>query len=79
MFNSKHGIQLPDENGDIIKLLSNKNFNVQEVNQKLWDQAIVWPITHSSSGMWVKKSSKINYTKMNSSAHPLDAQFLYWK
>ncbi len=76
MFLSKHGIQLPDSNGNILKLLEKREFNVQEINKELWDQAIIWPIRHYSQGFWIKKSSKIDITKLNLSLNPIDFQFL---
>lgn len=77
MFKSKQGINLPDENNEIHKVLENENFTIQKVNEIIWDQAIVWPVTHSSSGMWIKKTSNINVKKLNASIHPFDAQFIY--
>lgn len=79
MFKSKQGINLPDQYHKIFEILENENFNIQEVNEELWNQAIIWPITHSSNGMWIKKSSHINVNELNTSLLPLDAQFIYWQ
>lgn len=77
MFKSKQGINLPDENNEIHKVLENENFTIQKVNEMIWEQAIVWPVTHTSSGMWIKRSSNINVKSLNTSIHPFDAQFIY--
>ena len=76
MFLSKHGIQLPDENGEIRKLLESKNIDIQEINQAIWDQAIIWPIRHYSQGFWIKKESKINLSNLNLAMNPIDFQFV---
>jgi len=55
MFLSKEGIRLPDENGDITNIIKNDEFSLQEVNKRIWDQAIIWPILHHSHSFWVKK------------------------
>lgn len=80
MFLSKHGIQLPDSTGEIKTILSdNQKVDLQNINQLLWDQAIIWPIRHYSQGFWVKKSSKIDLTRLNLTMNPIDFQFLSWK
>lgn len=76
MFLSKQGIQLPDESGEISELLNNEKIDVQAVNQKLWEQAIIWPVRHYSTGIWLKKSSKIDLSELNISLHPIDFQYI---
>lgn len=78
MFKSKHGIKLPDANGEIVKLIET-DFNVQEVNQKIWDQAIVWPILHYSTGFWIRKDIDLDISDLNISLTPIDFQFVRWK
>lgn len=78
MFNSKHGIQLPDENGEIRKIIKSDNFDVQEVNRMLWEQGIIWPIRHYSMGFWLKKSKNIDISNLNLALHPIDFQFVKW-
>lgn len=51
---SQEGIWLPDQNDEIRKILSKETFSIQEVNRRLFDQAIVWPVTHYSVGIWAK-------------------------
>ncbi len=79
MFLSEQGIKLPDETGEIMKLLSKENFSVQDVNSLIWDQAIIWPIRHYSTGFWIKNDSNINISELNLTAHPIDFQFIKWK
>lgn len=79
MFMSKQGIRLPDESGEIKRKLLNDDFDVQEINELLWDQAIIWPVRHYSMGFWTKNSSDIDVSMLNLTLHPIDFQFLYWK
>lgn len=79
MFMSKQGIQLPDESGEIKTKLSQDDFDVQEINKLLWDQAIIWPVRHYSMGFWTNNSSNIDVSNLNLTLHPIDFQFLYWK
>lgn len=78
MFLSKQGIMLPDENGKIHKILAS-NFNVQEINQELWNQAIIWPIKHFSTGFWIRKNTNIDISNLNILLTPIDFQFVKWK
>lgn len=77
MFKSKHGIKLPDSTGEIKKIIEN-DFLVQVVNQKLWDQAIIWPVLHYSTGFWIKKNSNLDISSLNISLTPIDFQFVRW-
>lgn len=76
MLLSDHGIKLPDENGEIKKLVKSDNFDVQKVNEMLWDQAIIWPINHMAIGLWINKSSGISLKNYNSILPPLDLQWV---
>lgn len=76
MFQSKQGINLPDDDGSINRKLLNDNFDFQEINSLIWEQGIIWPIRHYSMGFWIKNSSLINLTEMNLSMQPIDFQFL---
>lgn len=78
MFKSKHGIMLPDESGEILKLLDN-DFNVQDINKELWEQAIIWPLKHYSSGFWYRNDSDLDISELNLLLTPMDLQFLRWK
>ncbi len=79
MFLSKHGINLPDSTGKIKEILKDNFFDVQKVNEELWDQAIIWPIRHYSQGFWVKRSSRVDLSKLNLSMNPIDFQFVSWE
>jgi len=76
MFLSEQGIKLPDENGEIKNLVKNELFDVQKVNQLLWDQAIIWPVNHMALGLWINKSSHISLKNYNSILPPLDLQWI---
>lgn len=75
MFESKEGIRLPDINEEIKPLLTNIKENLTEINNKLWDQACVIPITHYSSGLWVKKGL-VDTTRLNSTLPATNFQFI---
>ena len=76
MFLSKEGIKLPDSTGKILKELAQKNPDINIINREIWDQAIIWPIRHYSSGYWFKKESNIDYGQMNFDSASIDFQFL---
>jgi hypothetical protein len=74
MFLSKEGIRLPDSDGSIHKELEKNYPNLQRVNELLWKQGIVWPVTHYASGLWAK--SGIDFSMMNLIIPPADFQWL---
>ena len=76
MFLSKQGIKLPDSSGLITEELKGEVPNVQKINQLLWDQAIIWPLRHYSTGLWIKKDSKLNFAELNVDSMALDFQFI---
>ncbi|MEQ1664992.1 MAG: ABC transporter substrate-binding protein [Bdellovibrionales bacterium] len=78
MFLSKEGIGLPDETGEIKKLLNDDPLDVAKINQLLWEQAIIWPNSHASRGMWAKKDL-LDFSQLNVALPPVDFQFLGWK
>lgn len=53
MVKSHEGIRLPDPTGRLQALVDNACFDPQALNQFLWDDAIVWPVAHTASGLWV--------------------------
>lgn len=79
MFLSKEGIKLPDITGKIKEELKKENPDINYINQEMWDQAVIWPIRHYSSGYWFNKKSKIDYSEMNFDSPAIDFQFLRWK
>lgn len=78
MFLSKEGIKLPDISGNIRKELAKKDPDINIINQELWEQAIIWPIRHYSSGYWFNKKSSIDYSEINFNSPAIDFQFLKW-
>lgn len=76
MFLSKEGIQLPDQDGSIIEMLNADSFQIQEVNKKLWDQGIVWPVNHLSFGIWFNSDLKYNSKELNLELFPIDFWWL---
>lgn len=79
MFFSKQGISLPDLNGKIKFALDQSNFDPQEINQMIWDQSVIWPMTHFSIGYFVPKNTALDLDKINLSLPPTDFQWLGWK
>jgi ABC-type transport system substrate-binding protein len=77
MFLSKEGILLPDSTGEILKEIGQTTIDVQKVNQLLWDQAIIWPVTHYSSGLWA--APDIDFSKINLVLPPTRFQWIGWK
>lgn len=63
MFFSKEGIRLPDSTGEIKRILHLPQMDFQLVNKLLWSQAIIWPISHFSYGVW--STSKIDISQIN--------------
>lgn len=75
MFKSKEGIQLPDRDGTIEPLLGDTSANLSLINQKIWDQGIIVPLTHFSSGLWVKRNL-LDMRELNLSLPPTNFQFI---
>lgn len=62
---SRQGIWLPDADGSIHKELNEARVSPQKVNQLLFDQSIIWPVTHATYGIWAKKHLDLNrYNKL---------------
>lgn len=78
MFLSKQGIQLPDESGEMLAELKKDKIDIQKINRLLWEQAIIWPIRHTSSGFWIKKDSNLDISILNTTLNPIDFQFIRW-
>jgi hypothetical protein len=77
MFLSKEGIRLPDSNGKILTELKSSKLNPQKINALLWEQAIIWPVTHFASGFWAK--SDLDFSQINLILPPTDFSLLGWK
>lgn len=75
MFFSKEGIQLPDEDGSITKILKEENFSVDEINQKIEEQALIWPVAHFSYFFWYR-GDFIDFSEYNSTLPPMDFSWI---
>lgn len=78
MFNSKQGIRLPDVTGEILNEIEKNDFEIQNINKKIWEQNVVWPLGHMALGVWVK-NNKLDLSKYNFILPPLDLQWLSYK
>tara|TARA_Y100000768_G_scaffold116943_1_gene86374 strand:- start:7168 stop:8595 length:1428 start_codon:yes stop_codon:yes gene_type:complete len=70
MINSTAGIRIPDMNGKLKKLASEEEVDVNQINKEIWDQAIIWPIAHFTSGLFSK--SFVDLNKLNLIQPPID-------
>lgn len=68
---SKEGIRLPDPTGRLRDLVSRDNFEPQDMNKILWDDALIWPLSHSASGLWID-SSRVDFSLINSTQPPTE-------
>ena len=74
MFFSKEGVRLPDPDLSASAELNKSNPNIQSINEKLYNDAIIWPITHFAFGFWSK--GFIDFSKYNSLLPPADFQWI---
>lgn len=79
MFNSRHGINLPDPTGKAKLTIEKSNFEVQDVNKLIWSDSLIWPVEHFSLGYWVNKNSNIDMTHINLVLPPTDFNYIYLK
>jgi hypothetical protein len=79
MFFSSEGIHLPDADGRIYNELKSEKFDIQKINDLLWEQAIVWPVNHLALGLWVRKDSEVNLENLNLALPPVDFRFVKQK
>jgi hypothetical protein len=75
MVKSKEGIRLPDPTGQLREVVNQDKVDVARFNQILWDDAIIWPITHMVLGLWIKKG-KIDVSLLNLSLPPSDLSLI---
>jgi hypothetical protein len=75
MVNSKEGIRLPDPTGNLKRIVNRAQFSPQEVNDQLWNDAIVWPLNHLSFGLWAKNGS-FDLSQVNVSLPPTDLSWI---
>lgn len=77
MFQSKEGILLPDESGEIAKELDKNPIDLQKINLLLWNDGIIWPVAHYSSGLWGRPD--LDFSQINLVLPPTSFQWIGWK
>lgn len=65
MFLAKEGARLSDLDGSIKEIIQEETFDLEKVNQKIWDQAMIWPLIHYSYGVWAIKGKKLDMAEVN--------------
>jgi hypothetical protein len=74
MFESREGIRLPDVDGRIREELQRRAPSVQVINELLWDQAAVWPLSHYALGMWARAT--VDTALLNAVLPPVDLEWV---
>lgn len=77
MFLSKEGIQLTDTDGSIHQELSKSIIDVQQINELIWEQAVIWPVGHFATGLWAKDD--LDFSNLNTALPPTELQWIGWK
>lgn len=72
MFSSE-GIFLPDPSGSAHALFRELGFSLNKINKVIFDDAIIWPVFHETSGFWVHKG--VDLSRYN---HSLPMSELQW-
>ncbi|MEK7721870.1 MAG: hypothetical protein AAB359_05725, partial [Elusimicrobiota bacterium] len=62
------GVRLPDPTGKCLKLIDKPRIDIQKVNEVLWDDAIIWPVTHLSIGLWGR--TELDFSLINTIIPP---------
>ena len=75
MFNSKEGIRLPDADGSIKYELEKQNkMDLSKINELIWEQGIIWPLSHFSNGIWTKDT--IDVSNLNTAIPPIEFNWI---
>ena len=53
MVHSREGIRLPDPSSRLAAAVDQEKIEPQRFNEAIWDDALVWPILHTTAGLWV--------------------------
>jgi len=77
MFKSQEGIRLPDPTGKCAGLIDSTKIDIQKVNEVLWEDAIIWPVTHLSVGLWAKE--EFDFSLINTIVPPTAIHLIGWK
>jgi hypothetical protein len=68
MVRSAEGIRLPDPTGRLEHIVAKPTIDIQSYNAAIWDDALVWPVLHTTSGFWIRPQ-KVSLDAVNLS-HP---------
>lgn len=68
MVRSAEGIRLPDPTNQLKALVQDAHFDLQAFNQVVWDDALAWPVMHTTAGLWLR-SDRVDLAQVNLS-HP---------
>lgn len=68
---SKEGIQLPDPTGGLKKIALSDQIDIVAVNKILWEDAIIWPLLHSQSGIFYDEE-RVSIDLLEPTANPPD-------
>ncbi|MCO5142586.1 MAG: ABC transporter substrate-binding protein [Oligoflexia bacterium] len=60
---SKEGINIPDPRGVLIKIAQSEPFDMNAFNKELYEDAILWPMIHTSFGYWAKDD--LDFSRFN--------------
>jgi Bacterial extracellular solute-binding proteins, family 5 Middle len=75
MIQSREGIRLPDPTGELAKEAAKPDTNLAHINQILWDDAIVWPVTPFIMGLWARKDM-FDFSQINLSLPATDLSWI---
>ena len=75
MIQSKEGIRLPDPTGELAKEAAKPDTNLARINQILWEDAIAWPVTPFSMGLWARKDM-FDFSQLNLSLPATDLSWI---
>jgi hypothetical protein len=78
MFSSSDGLRLPDSDGRIHEILGKDRIDFDQLNQIIRDQALIWPLSHFSQGLLVKKNT-FDFSQLNTMLPPIELQWVGWK
>jgi hypothetical protein len=75
MIQSKEGIRLPDPRGLLAAEAAKQTPNLAEINKIIWDDAVVWPVTPFTYGIWAKRD-EFDFSLINLGLPPTDISWI---
>gem|GEM_PF-3634750 len=74
------GLQLPDRSGNIARILDPYQGaqTLRAINEKIWDDAAIWPLAHFSQGLYFRRS-EFDAQAFNPMQAPGEYQWIGWK